>query len=353
MTRSVLGNKRLLLFFVTLWVVWLILQYIVLIQLLFDPFHAAADSICSTFLLSASCFFISNNMKYYLPRQDKYWYILVVSGTAALLWLVVLQVFLWAIFPDGDPYLRFFKSTWAVRYGAGFLLISSMSIFSLLWYSQEEQRNSDQRRVEMEKLSRDAELVKLRQQLQPHFLFNSLNSINALIAVQPEKARMMIQQLSDFLRGTLKKDDQQWDTLGEEATQLYLYLEIEKVRFGYRLQTEMKFEEAVLEAKLPVLLLQPLVENAIKFGLYDTTGPVLIRMTGRMERNYLIITVQNPFDPETSQPLKGTGFGISSVQKRLYLLFGRHDLLVTHVEEDIFSVTIIIPQLAKNETDNH
>ena len=110
----------------------------------------------------------------------------------------------------------------------------------------------------------EMELKTLRQNIEPHFLFNSLNSISALTAVQPEKARHMINQLSEFLRGTLKKDEKQWNTLQEEMQYLELYLEIEKVRFGYRLQTDINCEEAALELKLPSLLLQPVVENAIK-----------------------------------------------------------------------------------------
>ncbi|MGL1273916.1 histidine kinase, partial [Vibrio parahaemolyticus] len=86
---------------------------------------------------------------------------------------------------------------------------------------------------------------KLRQQLQPHFLFNSLNSISALIISQPEKARHMIQQLSDFLRGTLKKEEQQWNSLQEEMQYLQLYLDIEKVRFGHRLHTNIIMNEQV------------------------------------------------------------------------------------------------------------
>ena len=133
----------------------------------------------------------------------------------------------------------------------------------------------------------------------------------------------MIQQLSDFLRGTLKKDDQQWSTLEEEIQYLRLYLDIEKVRFGHRLQTEIIYTDEVLLLKLPSLLLQPVVENAIKFGLYDTTGEVLIKLEATKENNYLKIMVKNPFDPETSQPLKGTGFGLSSIQRRLFLLFAQ------------------------------
>jgi len=217
-------------------------------------------------------------------------------------------------------------------------------MFSLLWYSQREQKEMDARKSEAEHLSKEAELYKLRQQLQPHFLFNSLNSISALTGSQPEKARHMIQQLSDFLRGTLKKDDQ-WSTLEEEIQYLRLYLDIEKVRFGHRLQTEIIFSDPVLALKLPALLLQPVVENAIKFGLYDTFGDVLIVLKAIQESNYLKITVHNPFDPETSQPLKGTGFGLSYVQRRLFLLFARHDLLKTEKEGNNFITTILIPQI--------
>ncbi len=89
-------------------------------------------------------------------------------------------------------------------------------MFSLMWYGQQERKVMDERKAEAEKLTREAELFKLQQQLQPHFLFNSLNSISALTGTQPEKARHMIHQLSDFLRGTLRKDEQQWNTLADE-----------------------------------------------------------------------------------------------------------------------------------------
>ena len=121
-------------------------------------------------------------------------------------------------------------------------------------------------------MAKESELFKLRQQLQPHFLFNSLNSINALIGNRPDEARKMVQQLSDFLRGTIKKEETQWVTLQEEMQYLQLYLDIEKVRFGNRLSTAIEIGEDVSEMTLPALILQPIVENAIKFGLYDTTG---------------------------------------------------------------------------------
>jgi LytS/YehU family sensor histidine kinase len=154
----------------------------------------------------------------------------------------------------------------------------------------------------------------------------------------------MIQQLSDFLRGTLRKDEQQWSTLKEELEYLALYLDIEKVRFGHRLQTNIEYDDEVLQMKLPCLLLQPIVENAIKFGLYDTVGNVCIQIKAAILQNMLEVTVQNPYDPETAQPLQGTGFGLASIKRRLFLLFARHDLLQTKTEGDFFITNIRVPQ---------
>jgi LytS/YehU family sensor histidine kinase len=214
----------------------------------------------------------------------------------------------------------------------------------MLWFYQQEQKENESRKLDAEKLARDAELFKLRQQLQPHFLFNSLNSINALIGSRPDEARKMVQQLSDFLRGTLKKEETQSVTLQEELQYLQLYLDIEKVRFGNRLSTEVNADETARQMKLPALLLQPIVENAIKFGLYDTTGDTVIRLEALKKDNDLLISVMNPFDPETSSPKQGTGFGLKSVQRRLYLIFARTDLLTTEARGSVFVSKVKIPQ---------
>jgi LytS/YehU family sensor histidine kinase len=214
----------------------------------------------------------------------------------------------------------------------------------MIWYTQLDQKENEKRKTEAEKLSREAELYNLRQQLQPHFLFNSLNSINALIGFKPDEARRMIHQLSDFLRGTLKKDDQQMVSLAEELQHLNLYLEIEKVRFGHRLDTEISCDNRSSTAVLPALLLQPIVENAIKFGLYDTTDKVTVSIRSEMDGSYLVMMVQNPYDPQTARPRTGTGFGLSGVKRRLYLLFARNDLVETHANDNIFTTIIRVPQ---------
>jgi two-component system LytT family sensor kinase len=183
--------------------------------------------------------------------------------------------------------------------------------------------------------------------LKHHFLFNSLNSISALIGSDPSQARKMIHQLSDFLRTTLRKEEEQWVKMEEELLSLELYLEIEKVRFGHRLSTSIVKDDQSLQMMIPPMLLQPVVENAIKFGLYDTTDAVTIHISVLTENDSLRVIVQNPFDPETASPRHGTGFGLNSVKRRLFLLFARTDLVETMAKDHIFTTTINIP---KNES---
>ena len=294
-------------------------------------------------MLAGTCILVSNILSYYLPAKQRYFYILSLVSIFSIAWLLISRFILMLLVGNND-YEHFFTESLPVRWAISFLVIGSMALLSVLWYTLEDQRENEKRRNEAEHLSKEAELYKLRQQLQPHFLFNSLNSINALIGLKPQEARTMIQQLSDFLRGTLKKEENAWVSLEEELQHLQLYLEIEKVRFGYRLVTNIVNDAEGRSCQLPSMLLQPIVENAIKFGLYDTLEAVTICINASVSDNTLIITVQNPFDATTSIPRQGTGFGLSSVQRRLYLLFARNDLLETSNSENVFITTIKIPQ---------
>ncbi|MEX6686769.1 histidine kinase [Danxiaibacter flavus] len=347
-TLTASSQKRLLLINAIWWTTISIIHAIALTNFELTNVQVITDSLISNVLLSAGCLLIFNNMKYYLPRREKYWYVLIVGIGISSVWLCISRLILVHLFPDDEHYLTLYSKSLPIRFAIAFSMVSCMAFISLLWYTQEEQKRIDARNAEAERLTREAELFKLRQQLQPHFLFNSLNSISALTGMQPEKARHMIQQLSDFLRGTLRRDDQQLTNLSEELEYLQLYLDIEKVRFGYRLQTELKHDEASLQMKIPPLLLQPVVENAIKFGLYDTVGEVIIRINAASENGHLVISVSNPFDPETSQPLQGTGFGLASIKRRLFLLYARQDLLQTEKHNDTFITTIVVPQMSEN-----
>jgi two-component system LytT family sensor kinase len=306
-------------------------------------YTAATDSGVSSILLAAACWLINNNLRYYQPGKGSYINILIWCGALAAACTAGCRYIL-PFLNDGVVYANFMTQSLIIRFFTDFLAIGWMAMISMIWYSQIDQKENEKRKAEAEQLARDAELYNLRQQLQPHFLFNSLNSINALIGFKPDEARKMIHQLSDFLRGTLKKDDQLQVTLNEELQHLNLYLEIEKVRFGHRLKTEISCDERCGESVMPAMLLQPLVENAIKFGLYDTTEDVVVSIRAELEGNYLELIVQNPYDPKTSRPRQGTGFGLSGVQRRLYLLFARNDLMETHANDNIFTTIIKIPQ---------
>jgi len=345
LAESVFSEKKFFIYFQVWWVIAAVFQYFIIRQKAFDNFHILTDAISSNLILGMICYFLANNMRYYLPREEKYWYIIISSIIVCFIWLILIQLVFNIFFPDGDAYLQFYKSTYAIRFGAGFLLVSSINMFSLLLYNQQAQKEITARQSETEKLNREAELTKLRQQLQPHFLFNSLNSISSLTASSPEKARQMIQQLSEFLRGMLKKDDEKFISLKTEMQYLNLYLEIEKVRFGHRLQTEILYSQQEENALLPPMILQPIVENAIKYGLYDTLDEVLISIKGRLDDHQLIITVTNPYDPESGRGPRGTGFGLSSIRRRLFLLYSRKDLVQVSELENLFTTELRIPQL--------
>lgn len=305
---------------------------------------AIIDSTVNIALLILACLLVIMMLHYYLPQREKYFHLVTWCVLITIIVILLTKLILKNIYADNADYINFFNRSIWVRSSMDFLMIGCFVLVSVIWYNWQEQSEQEERKQDAEKLTKEAELFKLRQQLQPHFLFNSLNSINALIGSRPQEARKMVQQLSDFLRGTIKKEEHQWVTLKEELQYLQLYLDIEKVRFGHRLSTKVECDEAFNELKLPALLLQPIMENAIKFGLYDTVDEIEISLRAFKEENNLVITVTNPFDPETSAPRQGTGFGLQSVQRRLYLLFARNDLLTTEAKENIFTTTIKIPQ---------
>jgi two-component system LytT family sensor kinase len=342
--KESISYKRVLTLYAGWWAVWMLEHIYLLRTWNWNWDISLSDAIISQLLLAIGGYVMNTSLRYYRPQQKNFVYIVVWSLTMAGMVTLVQRWSLSEIFASQLDYISFLNQSTFMRYLFNWLMISFVTVFSWLWFFVNEQQDNEKRKQAAEQLARDAELVNLRQQLQPHFLFNSLNSITALVGSKPEEARKMVQQLSDFLRGTLKKDDNQLVLLEEEFSHLQLYLDIEKVRFGHRLQTKITHNDSTLKNQLPSLLLQPVVENAIKFGLYDTTGKTCITIDAKSMDDMLILEIKNPFDPTTSSSRQGTGFGLNSVQRRLYLLFLRNDLLSTSQNENIFTTTIKIPQ---------
>lgn len=337
-------SNKIKLFFLILWLVCSVVQALLLMQAGYLWSVAIPDALISNFFLVAIGYTLSITFRFYQPGPKRAFILFEWSFGLAVLSTFLLYHILKTLFGGNPGYREFLYDTIYLRFAFAWLLLSFMALLSWLWFYIREQQEIKNRNEAAEKLARETELSKLRQQLQPHFLFNSLNSISALIVIKPELARKMIQQLSDFLRGTLKKDEHQLVTLADELQHLQLYLEIEKVRFGHRLKVVTEQEEACKKMMLPALLLQPVVENAIKFGLYDTTGETTISIKAVAENGSLILITENPFDPVTAAPNEGTGFGLRSVKRRLFLLFARNDLVNTSQEQHTFITKIKIPQ---------
>lgn len=192
-------------------------------------------------------------------------------------------------------------------------------------------------------LHRDAELFKLRQQFGPHFLYNSLNSVSALVSIAPDKAQEMVGRLAHFMRASVRRETAERMPLADELGYLQEYLAIEAVRFGDRLAVRIEDRGGCDDCDIPPFLLQPLLENAIKYGVYGTTGQVEISVDISRQPGALRIIITNPFDPLTAPP-SGTGFGLEGVGRRLTLLYGRTDLLTTSRADHTFTTTLSIPQ---------
>ncbi len=326
------------------WLVWMLLQCLILHRLGLSWGVSAADAGVTAFLLGFCCYMAILLYHYYQPGRSNRFYRFIFALTISLVFSSASNWILKFLLGSDPGYLEFLYASMPLRLVFAFLVLGFLTVLNWLWNSLAEQKAAEKRNNEAEQLVKEAELATLRQQLQPHFLFNSLNSISALAGSKPNEARKMIQQLSDFLRGTLKKDEQKNVSMNEELELLKLYLEIEKVRFGHRLQIEIDAGSGTHDLTLPPLLLQPIVENAIKFGLYDTIGDIRISIVARAESGYLNIEVTNPFDEKTQQSSRGTGFGLSSIQRRLFLLYSRNDLLVTEKSGNQFITKLKIPQ---------
>ena len=227
-------------------------------------------------------------------------------------------------------------------FGAGIPLFLISVIVHYMILSFESSRAAERRILETQVTAREAELRALRAQLNPHFLFNSLNSISALAAPDPEAARRMCQRLGDFLRQSLSLGGRERVSLGEELALADHYLAIEQVRFGARLVVDKRVDPDAFPCLVPPLLLQPLVENAVKHGVADRVEGGIIRIEAHRRGDALVIEVENPRDPE-APPRRGQGLGLENVRARLDALDRRLTRVDVDRSPDRFRVTLTLP----------
>lgn len=322
---------------------WSVLHGLVLNSFGMQEYEAVLDSVISNLALLLVVLLLSYPIKFYLPTGKVIWQWVFFGFLLSILWVLALSTLLDYYILSEVNESFYSASAWLIRWSVAVLIMGFSVMIRSMSVLLKRQDDIQFRQNQALELSKQTELKKLREQLHPHFLFNTLNSVSALINLKPAKAKEMVLQLSEFLRFSVATQENRQHSLAEELRQINLYLEIEKVRFGHRLQSEIDCLDEHKEITVPALILQPLVENAVKYGLYDTTDAVLISIKCQKSDDYLMVSVSNPFDSETSEGVSGTGFGHKSIKKNLYLLYGRADLFRTKSEDGVFHAEIKIP----------
>ena len=261
---------------------------------------------------------------------------------ASLLWVGLSQAIPTDIFSTNQDYLLFMQKSMIWRGVIGVLYYFLIIAFYYLFIYYSNFKKQVVKEAELKNLIQEAELRSLKFQINPHFIFNSLNSINSLTLTNPRKAGEMTIKLGDYLRYTLSKNDQQKSLLKEELKSAKLYLEIEKVRFGHKIEFSENVESSCLERMVPSMILQPLFENAIKHGVYESLNPVLINFTCDENGAFIKISLQNNFDPG-AVPRKGEGIGLKNIKRRLEMLYNHKNLLDIEKTDNSFRVNLFIP----------
>lgn len=231
-------------------------------------------------------------------------------------------------------------------FGIGSLLFVLGVVVHYLLIAFDSARTAERRALELQVLAREAELKALRSQIQPHFLFNSLNSISALTASDPPGARAMSIQLAEFFRKTLKLGQQQFIPLAEEFQLAEKFLSIEQIRFGSRLKFEKHVADGCEQVLIPALILQPLLENAVGHGIAHLLDGGMISLSATKNGSSVLLRVSNPCDTERPQS-KSTSVGLANVRKRLETLFGNDARLAVENGAQQFKVEIVIPVRAE------
>jgi sensor histidine kinase YesM len=269
---------------------------------------------------------------------------LVAAALSAALWLAAARAFA-ALVERLDVFPGIAARLLQVApllLGLGFALFLLTAALNYLLMALGASQAAARRALLAEIASREAELRALRAQIHPHFLFNSLNSINALIAAKPEEARRLCVRLGDFLRRSLTLGARESIPLAEELELAEQLLVIEKVRFGERLSHQVAADDAARACLVPPLLLQPLVENAVTHGIAQQLEGGVVRLEAERRGPVLRIAITNPRDAD-APPRRGTGIGLQNVRRRLAALHGGEAELIVLAGDDSFRVELRLP----------
>ena len=346
MSHPFIANRRFLFIYLSVLIVVGIAIFLVLA--LNNPIpwgYAFADSFVNILLFGGMGLGVWYMVVYTDPDEMSRLQFLANHVAAALifisLWLFVGGVIV-HLFVQSPAYYGFYENSYPGRAWTCLMLYVLLVLFYYLIVYYRNFREKVERTSQLESMVKESELKALKSQINPHFLFNSLNSIASLTMTKPERAREMVVCLSEFMRYSLKSRNEDMVSLNQELHNIELYLKIEKVRFGSKLVYHFDMDEGAGEFPVPNLILQPIFENAIKYGVYEAVDPVEIRLNAAVEDDFLVLDIENDFDPDTV-PAKGEGVGLRNIGSRLRVMYGRSGLLDVEKRLNTFLVHLKIP----------
>jgi len=348
MLNPIFKNKITVVIYFSLWLllsffIWLLLSYLYKV----NDVIALYDSLIFNVSFSAFGIGIWYVVRYNDINDISFFKIIVNHSFSAIIisffGILVSNLIIKQFYIDINK-VDFYSETIVWRFILGILFYSLLSlIFYVVLYNENlKQKLKDE--AELRAIISQTELKALKNQINPHFLFNSLNSISSLTITNPEKAREMLVKLSDLMRYSLKTKSDEKSLLKTELSNIEKYIAIEKVRFGNKLSFIKEINNDCLEKHIPNLILQPLFENAIKYGVYGSTNNIEIKIFCESINDELQITIENNFDKENNIK-KGEGIGLSNISKRLVNIYKRQNLISTSIKNEKFIVSLTIPQV--------
>lgn len=273
---------------------------------------------------------------------------ILVLASVIMIWSGTCYGILSVIFSGNATFLQLLELSLPAHVAGGLPYFLIIILGYILFIFIEDRRTRIDNELKLKENLREAEIELLKSQINPHFLFNSLNSVSMLTLSEPERAHTMIIALSDYLRYSISGHQNSMTTLKLELENVHRYLDIEKIRFGKRLAVLFQVPNECLQIPVPVMMLQPLFENAIKHGVYESTSQVEIRTIVQfVEEEQLEILISNNF--ETGRiARKGAGLGLKNVRDRLRMAYGlgQSHLMIEHNPNN-FAVRIRIPGVQK------
>jgi Putative regulator of cell autolysis len=345
MKHPLTSNYRLLGFYVIFWAVIGVLNIILQVVWYNVPLNYSLLETASNFVLypllgSSIWYSIRYNSLEDVSVGRLIIFHLIAASILCVIWVYISYIIYQPFVEKGD---KFLSDVLPTKFLAGYAMYAVYLVFFYAVNYYQSLKEKIKKESEYKALIREAELQALKSQINPHFLFNSLNSISSLTVSNPEKAQEMVINLSNFMRYSLMHNEKEMVSFSRELDNIKLYLSIEKVRFGRKLNAEFEIDAHCMEAEIPNMILQPLFENAIKYGVYETTDQVTIKTVCNCEGNFLRIILTNDYDATTLKR-KGEGIGLRNIRKRMEIIYNSPELVKVTDKKTSFEVQLIIPQ---------